>query len=65
MTSVTSTRAAEPAASGEASPRERATDQSALPVWAIVGACVGAALLILLLATRRRDKSDATEGRRG
>ncbi|MCI7438499.1 MAG: hypothetical protein MSA61_04640, partial [Coriobacteriaceae bacterium] len=65
VTSVTSTRAAEPAAPGEASPRERATDQSALPVWAIVGTCVGAALLILLLAMRRRDKSDATEGRRG
>lgn len=62
VTSVTSTRAAEPAAPGEASPRERATDQSALPVWPIVGACVGAALLALLLATRRRRGDGNAEG---
>jgi hypothetical protein len=40
-------------------------NQAGLPIWPIVGACVGAALLVLLLATRRRGNQDASEGRRG
>ena len=65
VTAVTSTGAKEPADTGETSASETSANQSGLPIWPIVGTCVGAAVLILLLDTRRRDKSDATEGRRG
>ena len=64
MTSVTSVGDKDDAVAGEV-PATDAMAQAGLPIWPIVGTCVGAAVLILLLATRRRDKSDATEGRRG
>ena len=64
MTSVTSVGDKNDAVTGEA-PATDVAAQTGLPIWPIVGTCVGAALLILLLATRRRDKSDAIEGRRG
>ena len=64
VTSVTSVGDKDDAVTGEA-PATDAMAQAGLPIWPIVGTCVGAAVLILLLATRRRDKSDATEGRRG
>lgn len=64
VTSVTSVGDKDDAVTGEA-PATDAAAQTGLPIWPIVGTCVGAALLILLLATRRRDKSDAIEGRRG
>ncbi|MGI6230020.1 MAG: DUF4430 domain-containing protein [Tractidigestivibacter sp.] len=38
--------------------------QSGLPVWPIVGTCIGAALLLILLATRRRKGDQKQEGRR-
>lgn len=64
VTSVTSVGDKNDAVTGEA-PATDVAAQTGLPIWPIVGTCVGAALLILLLATRRRDKSDAIEGRRG
>ena len=66
VSAVTYTGAKEPAETGETSASETAANQSGLPIWPIVGTCVGAALLILLLATRRRRSNDGTtEGRRG
>jgi hypothetical protein len=66
VTAVTSTGAKEPAETGETSASETAANQQGLPIWPIVGTCAGAALLVLLLATRRRrGDNDATEGRRG
>ncbi len=66
VTAVTSTGAKEPAETGETSASETSANQSGLPIWPIIGTCVGAALLILLLATRRRRGDDGTaEGRRG
>ena len=66
VTAVTSTGAKEPAETGETSASETSANQPGLPIWPIVGTCVGAALLILLLATRRRRGDDGTaEGRRG
>jgi hypothetical protein len=65
VSAVTYTGAKEPAETGETSASETAANQSGLPIWPIVGTCVGAALLILLLATRRRRSNDGTtEGRR-
>ncbi len=66
VTAVTSTGAKEPAETGETSASETSANQSGLPIWPIIGTCVGAALLILLLATRHRRGDDGTaEGRRG
>jgi hypothetical protein len=66
VTAVTSTGAKEPAETGETSASETSANQSGLPIWPIIGTCVGAALLILLLATRHRCGDDGTaEGRRG
>ncbi|MEE8675130.1 DUF4430 domain-containing protein [Tractidigestivibacter scatoligenes] len=66
VTAVTSTGAKEPAENGETSASETSANQSGLPIWPIIGTCMGAALLILLLATRRRRGDDGTaEGRRG
>ena len=66
VTAVTSTGAKEPAETGETSASETSANQSGLPIWPIIGTCMGAALLILLLATRRRRGDDGTaEGRRG
>ena len=64
VTSVTSVGDKDDAVAGEV-PASDSAPQAGLPIWPIVGTCVGAALLILLLATRRRDKSEVTEGRRG
>ena len=64
VTSVTSVGDKDDAVTGEV-PATDSAAQAGPPIWPIVGTCVGAALLILLLATRRRDKSDVTEGRRG
>jgi hypothetical protein len=64
VTSVTSVGDKDDAVTGEV-PATDSAPQVGLPIWPIVGTCVGVALLILLLATRRRDKSDVTEGRRG
>lgn len=64
VTSVTSVGDKDSVVTGQMPAADKAT-QKGLPIWPIVGTCVGAALLILLLATRRRDKSDAIEGRRG
>lgn len=65
VSAVTYTGAKEPAETGETSASETAANQLGLPIWPIVGTCVGAALLILLLATRRRRSNDGTtEGRR-
>ncbi len=65
VTAVTSTGAKEPAETGETSASETAANRQGLPIWPIIGTCVGAALFVLLLATRRRRDNDATEGRRG
>ena len=65
VTAVTSTVAKEPAETGKTSASKTAANQAGLPIWPIVGTCVGAALLVLLLATRRRGNQDASEGRRG
>jgi hypothetical protein len=66
LSAVTYTGAKVPAETGETSASETAANQPGLPIWPIVGTCVGAALLILLLATRRRRSNDGTiEGRRG
>lgn len=66
VTAVTSTGAKEPAETGETSAGETSANQPGLPIWPIIGTCVGVALLILLLATRRRHGDDGTaEGRRG
>lgn len=66
VTAVTTTASPESATSGETTiTGEPAVNQAGLPIWPIVGACVGAALLVLLLATRRRGNQDASEGRRG
>lgn len=64
VTSVTSVGDKDDAVAGEV-PATDSAAQAGLPIWPIVGTCVGAALLILLISTRRRDKSDVTEGRRG
>ena len=65
VTAVTSTVAKEPAETGKTSASKTAANQAGLPIWPIIGTCVGAALLVLLLATRRRGNQDASEGRRG
>lgn len=65
VTAVTSTGAKEPAETGETSASETAANRQGLPIWPIIGTCVGSALFVLLLATRRRRDNDATEGRRG
>ena len=66
VTAVTTTASPESAVSGETTATgEPAVNQAGLPIWPIVGTCVGAALLVLLLATRRRGNQDASEGRRG
>lgn len=65
VTAVTSTVAKEPAETGKTSASKTAANQAGLPIWPIAGTCVGAALLVLLLATRRRGNQDASEGRRG
>ncbi|MCI6274731.1 MAG: PQQ-binding-like beta-propeller repeat protein, partial [Coriobacteriaceae bacterium] len=65
VTSVTSVGDKDNTVTGEVPAADEAT-QKGLPIWPIVGTCAGAALLVLLLATRRRrSEGDATEGRRG
>ena len=65
VTSVTSLGDKDNTATGEVPVAYEAT-RKGLPIWPIVGACVGTALLVILLATRRRrSEGDATEGRRG
>lgn len=65
VTSVTSLGDKDNMVTGEVPAADEAT-QKGLPIWPIVGTCVGAALLVILLATRRRrSEGDATEGRRG
>ena len=66
VTAVTTTASPESAASGETTATgEPAVNQAGLSIWPIVGTCVGAVLLVLLLVTRRRGNQDASEGRRG
>jgi hypothetical protein len=64
VTSVTSLGAENGVVSSDVQAADTAA-QASLPIWPIVGTCMGAALLVLLLATRRRNGDDATEGRRG